>query len=320
MNWTRRDFLRTSSLGALAGVTGVIGMPGAVGGIGAASRLPVPAASQPGGTFRTLRDGVGIFTARGGTIGWLVNDDGAIVVDSQYPDTASECVDGLRERDARQIDALINSHHHGDHTAGNGAFADVVQEIVAHDRVPELQRRAAEASGADGDQTYPQTTFQDEWTIEVGGERVRAKHYGPAHTGGDCTIFFVRADVVHMGDLVFNRLFPFIDRPSGASIEGWIQLLETVAAEHSSRTLYIFGHGHQDFGVTGDHDDLLLQRDFLTALLETAQDAIDEGKSREELAALESLPDFPDYRPPAPQLTLGAALAVAWDELTEGSP
>jgi cyclase len=304
MTLTRRDFLGASALGLLAGLV---------------PRLAAGAQQLPH-EFVELRRGVGIFTARGGTIGWLANPDGTLVVDSQFPDTARLCLDGLRDRHARPVDALVNTHHHGDHTAGNGVFREAAARIVAHARVPALQRRAAAAGGSEDAQSYADTTFEDAWTVEVGDETVRAKHYGPAHTGGDCTVHFERADVVHMGDLVFNRAYPFIDRGGGASVAGWIALLEAVADEHGAETLYVFGHGRREFGVTGGRADVLVQRDFLAAVLETAERAVAAGKSREEAVAVERLSGFPDHAPLADWLTLGTALGAAYDEVTGAPP
>lgn len=301
MMWKRREFLGVSA----AGLAGVV-LPGRlVSGFGSA------------GEFSEIRRNVGIFTSRGGTIGWLLNPSGALVVDSQFPDPARECVEGLAERGGDAIDALINSHHHGDHTAGNGVFRPVARMIVAHRRAPELQRRSAETAGTLDAQTFADTTFDREWAISVGDETVSARHYGPAHTGGDCTIHFQQANIVHMGDLVFNRAYPFIDRPGGASVQGWIDLLETVAGEHSADTVYVFGHANPDFGVIGNRSDVLVQRDYLSGVLETARRSLAEGKSREEATALESLPEFPDHRALNPRLSLAASIGVAYDELTE---
>ncbi len=57
MSINRRRFLISSSAAVAAGIL----LP----------RLAVPAQDADG--FRDLRRGTGIFTARGGTIGWLVN-------------------------------------------------------------------------------------------------------------------------------------------------------------------------------------------------------------------------------------------------------
>jgi hypothetical protein len=49
-----------------------------------------PTLAQADG-FTALRRGVGTFRQRGGTIGWLLTDDGIVVVDTQYPESAPDC-------------------------------------------------------------------------------------------------------------------------------------------------------------------------------------------------------------------------------------
>jgi len=301
------------------------------GGALAGSTLPIPLpAARPGGSpfrgpapappirreFREIRRGVGIYSERGGTIGWLMNGDGVLVVDSQFPDTAANCLAGIRERTAVRIDALVNTHHHGDHTGGNGVFRPAVGRIVAHQRARELQRATAEASGNPlDDGALPDVTFQEAWSVELGDEVVHLRHHGPAHTGGDAVVTFEAANVAHMGDLLFNRLHPFIDRPSGASIAGWIDLLEHTLAAHDADTVYIFGHGHPEHGVVGGADDLRRKRDYLAALLETAGALRARGGTVAELEAMTELPGFEEYRSPSERLSLGFALSVAWEEL-----
>jgi cyclase len=118
-----------------------------------------------------------------------------------------------------------------------------------------------------------------------------------------------------MGDLMFNRLYPVIDRPGGASIAHWIVVLEEVAKTYPADAIYIFGHGNPKFGVTGKRADLLVFRDYLSGLLDYTQQRIKAGDAKEKIVALENLPGFPDYHSPLPN-RLGGNLGVAYDELT----
>ena len=129
---------------------------------------------------------------------------------------------------------------------------------------------------------------------------------------------FERANVVHMGDLMFNRLHPFVDRSSGARIASWIDSLGQVVAEHDADTIYVFGHGSPSAGVTGDRSELTHLRDYFSATLELTQREIQAGGSKEEIAATESLLGFEDYVSPFPLLSLSGVLGVAYDELSEG--
>ena len=297
MTWDRREFLCTTSL-ALVG--GAFGRP----------LLAQDAAPR----FEELRRNVGAFHMRGGTIGWLISDDAVVVVDSQFPDTAEACLNGLKTRSSRMIDALVNTHHHGDHTGGNKVFRPAVRQIVAHANVTMLQQRQASQRGTEADQEYPDTTFDETWRMDVGDEVVSAKHYGPAHTGGDVAVTFERANVVHMGDLMFNRRDPFVDRPGGARIRGWMDTLPQVIDDHDNDTLYIFGHAGEGFLVTGGGADLMVQRDYFAAVLEHVGNGLAAGRSQEQIASLERLPGMDDHAG-TPE-SLARVLDVAHEELS----
>ncbi len=302
----RRQFLGSSSTLVIAGLLGR-----------AFPAFGQQAAAPPVTKFEDLRRGVGIFTGNGGTIGWFVGKDAVLVIDSQFPATAQICIDGIKTRSTRGIDTLVNTHHHGDHTGGNKTFQPLVKHIVAQARVPELQKKAAAAAKTEADQAYADVTFTDTWKADLGTEIVHATHYGPAHTGGDAVIWFERANVVHMGDLVFNRLHPYIDRPAGASIANWVTSLGKVASEHAADTIYIFGHGNEKFGVTGRKADLTKMSDYLTAVLNHVHAGVKAGKTRDEITKVENLPGYEEYTWPGRRMTLSTVLNVAWEEVTE---
>jgi glyoxylase-like metal-dependent hydrolase (beta-lactamase superfamily II) len=242
-------------------------------GAALARRAAAQAAAGPVSAtqFQPLRRDVGIFTGRGGTIGWLASKEALAVVDTQFPDTALICLKGIPGIGSRTIDATINTHHHLDHTGGNVVFKAASRELVAHANVPKLQFEAAKRAEEQGTkidpaasvarQVYADTTFPDVWRRQLGGEIVTAEFRGPAHTGGDAVVIFEKANVVHMGDLVFNRLYPYVDRPGGASIRGWIKSLEDSVASYPADAVYVFGHGSSKFGVTGRRDDRPRQAD-----------------------------------------------------------
>jgi len=266
------------------------------------------------GPFHPLRDGSGYFTGRGGTIGWFVTDDSIVVIDSQFQNSAEEFISGITDYGSGPTRFLFNTHHHGDHVSGNGVFADNNYRIIAHQNVPGLQREAMQ--GNDTEIPAASITFEDEFSIDAGNELITAKYYGNAHTGGDSVIWFQNRNMAHMGDLVFNRWYPFIDRPGGASVRGWVTLLESVADEADGDTLFIFGHANSDFGVTGDRSDVLYMRDFLAKLIEHTEAGLAAGQSREEITSVQQFEEFPNHQSAGSRLSLPANLGVVYDELT----
>ncbi len=312
MSQSRRDFLAVSTVGVVAST---FGRPALVR---AWQQQPAPITPL----FTAIRRDVGFFTARGGTIGYLINANGVAVVDSQYPDSAKLCVDGLQERSKnRGVDILINTHHHADHTGGNPAFKGIAKKIVANKRAAELQQqvyddavKAATAKGgaAPAGILVADRTFTDTWSESVGDEKLTAKTYTPAHTSGDAIVFFEKANVVHLGDLMWNRVHPVIDRAAGASIANWIKIMDAISRVHDKDTIYIAGHTNAKFPATCSQSDLAMMRDYLSSLLAFVSFQIKGGKSRDEIIAMKDvLPNFTDHGP-----LLARSLTPAYDELT----
>jgi cyclase len=321
MHIDRRRFIVLSS-GALAAspVVRAFARP-----FGALEGQQPPAAAQPAAppvtAFTDVRRNVGIFTGRGGTIGFLINKEAVLAVDTQYPDTAKICVDGLKQkagpgRGPLNIDVVIDTHHHGDHTGGNGVFKADAKKIVAHAKVPELMKMvAASAPPTAAAPVFPDATFEKTWTEKAGDETVTATYNGPGHTSGDVIVHFERAHVVHMGDLLFHERHPRVDRPAGASIRNWIVILEKTAKDFPADAIYIAGHAKDGVAPTVDRTAVLHFRDYLSAALDYTTKAIARGETKDAIAAAASLQGFENFQGGGP-LTLKGVLESAYDELT----
>ena len=323
MALTRRHFLSSSTAAIAAGTLGRFAWPPVT--LGAQAQQPQQPQAPPQPVFTTIRRNVGTFTMQGGTIGWLVNATGAVAVDSQFPQSAQPCVDGLLERSKKtEIAMLINTHHHGDHTGGNGVFKPKTKTIVAHENVPKymqaaykatMDRRAQQTNptgNPPAEPVVPDKTVGDRWSTAFGDEQITTRHYGPAHTGGDIVIVFEKANVAHMGDLMFNKMHPVIDRANGASIANWATTLRKVSSELPADTIYIFGHAGTGHPVTGDRSNLQRHADYLDALLAFTAAKIKAGMTRDEFVALrEVIPGFDDYGP-----LIARPLPAAFDEVS----
>jgi len=312
MRATRRQFLECASRTIVA--AGMAGAP-----LSACRR--VNAGTSRLSTLEFLRQHCGIFVSAGepatGTIGFVLAAQGVVIVDSQYPDRIGVLLQALQSRGARAVDAVINTHHHRDHTSGNPVLHPVAKRIVAHDRVPEYLHQAANEDWPEAALVLPDVTFSESWSVNLGDELVSARHYGPAHTGGDVVVRFERANIVHLGDLVFNRLPPHIDRSHGGSATEWIHTLEHVIRDQPPDATYVFSHARPGQQVTGRRADVLLQRDYLTALLDRVRQGLGDGSSPAEIAKrvdLRSFPDHADYG----EFTLLRSVVGMHEELTGG--
>lgn len=256
-----------------------------------------------------------MFIGQGGTIGYLVNADGAVAVDSQFMNTATICAAGLKERAPKGIAMLLNTHHHGDHTGGNKAYG--VSKIVAHENCLKSHRATTEKNPHE--QAYATATFTDVWTEKFGNETIEMRYFGPGHTGGDAVIHFQQANVMHMGDLLFNRAHPNIDRAQGANVANWIKVLDAVAARASNDTIFIAGHA-KDNAVRNTKAEITHFRNYLTAALEHARAGVKAGQSKEEVQKLPALKGFEDNVSPSARLTMAFVLGICYDEVTNAKP
>src|SRR6476660_3542018 len=193
-------------------------------------------------SVRMLRNNVGIFTERGGTIGFLLSREGILVVDAQFPDTAAHLIDDLKKRGTAPLRYLLNTHHHGDHTSGNIAFKGLVEHVVAHENSLANQKAVAEKNKTTDKQLYPDITFHEDWKLKWSDEKIKADYFGPGHTNGDAVYFFENANILHVGDLMFNKRHPFVDRSAGANISSWIKDLDRIMKIADKDTIIIFGH------------------------------------------------------------------------------
>jgi cyclase len=321
VSMTRRKFVSVSSLSVAAiGLSRVPVVGQTPAGQPPAGQPPAsqpPAAQAPPVTkFEEIRQGVGFFSGMGGTIGYVINADGAIAVDSQFMQTAEICVAGLKQKAPKGIELLINTHHHADHTSGNPAFKSTVKRIVAHENCVTWQRKVAEQAGNAAQQAYADTTFTDTWKVDFGGETIHARYFGPGHTSGDAVIFFEKANVIHGGDLLFRRVHPRVDGPAGASVVNWVAILDKMIKGHNDDTAFIFGHG-KDGVVLGKKADVTYFRDYLSAALDHTRAGIKAGQSKEEIAKAPSLKGFEDVAQVNPRLSLAGVLESAYDELSK---
>ena len=259
-----------------------------------------------------LTKDIGIFTERGGTIGFLLSKKGIAVVDSQFPDQSKHLIDELKKKSERPFRLLINTHHHGDHTAGNISFKGIVEHVLAHANSLTNQKNVAVANKSEDKQLYPDQTYTNTWCQKIGKENICMYYYGAAHTNGDSFVHFEHANIVHCGDLVFNRRHPFVDRGAGANMKSWIEVLNKGVNKFDKNTTFIYGHSGTGYEVTGKADDLKKFGDYLGSVLKFVEGEMKAGKTKDEILKATAIPGADEWKGDGIQRPLQAA----YEELT----
>jgi cyclase len=133
----------------------------------------------------------------------------------------------------------------------------------------------------------PVVTFDDSVTFHWNDDALRVEYVGPAHTDGDAIVHFRRANVIHMGDVFFNGMYPFIDVDRNGSIAGMIRAVDRGLALADERTRIIPGHGPMA-GVA----ELRAYRATLQTVHERIAKLIAEGRTRQEVIAAKPTADL----------------------------
>ena len=133
----------------------------------------------------------------------------------------------------------------------------------------------------------PTVTFDHAMHLWHNGDSLDLVHFDPAHTDTDIYIHFHKADVLHVGDIWFNGMYPFIDESTGGSIGGMIRAGEKALAVAGSSTKIIPGHG-----PLGSKSDLKKFHDMLSAVRDKVAALKSTGATEQEAVAKKPTADF----------------------------
>lgn len=210
--------------------------------------------------------------------GFLAGPQGVISIDSCSTERRTRAYQAAIATVTRApVRAVINTHHHGDHTFGNCLFPGAA--ILAHERARAEAiafgppRELPVWDGPDwGELTLdpPFITFAGEIALHSGDLRAQVRYVGmPAHTSNDSIVWIPERSVLFCGDLIFNGGTPFLLM---GSVAGAIEVLENVVRPLGAQTT-VPGHGP----VFHDQAPLEATLDYLRFVLDLAARSAEAG-------------------------------------------
>ncbi|MGB5821256.1 MAG: MBL fold metallo-hydrolase [Saonia sp.] len=235
----------------------------------------------------TLSNDVYMLTGRGGNIGIYTGQHNVFMIDDQFDHLSEKIKNAISTITDKPISFLFNTHMHGDHSGGNANFNTKKTTLVAHEnarkRIRTRQKQNLDEKKISLDhyrRMLPEVTFSDDITFYDGDETIMAFHVHHAHTDGDAIIYFMKNNVLHMGDTYFSGRYPYIDLKSGGSVQGYIDAHKKVLMIIDNETKIIPGHGRPSNKKELETYVKMLEDIKTKVLVE-----IDAGKSLEEIKA-----------------------------------
>jgi glyoxylase-like metal-dependent hydrolase (beta-lactamase superfamily II) len=253
---------------------------------GLVSLIKDSAATSPIVTHK-LRNNISVLEGSGGNVAVLTGPDGKVLVDAGIGVSRAQMTSALAALGSDPITHLINTHWHFDHADGNTWLHSVGAKIIAQNNT--RKHLSGIQRVEDWDYNFlpmpagalPSEVFDKEHELKLNGASIGLKHYGPAHTDSDISVTFAEANVVHVGDIFWNGIYPFIDYSTGGSIDGTIAACDASLAAVNDDTIIIPGHGKP----VSNKAELKEFRDMLVAVRDNVAQLKKAGKTRDETVA-----------------------------------
>ncbi|MBO6514379.1 MAG: MBL fold metallo-hydrolase [Phycisphaerales bacterium] len=246
-----------------------------------------------------------------------ITDNAVVMIDTKYPHFAGAMkadAATVSKSDAPEI-TLINTHHHGDHTAGNAIIIPTAVASYAHkNAIPRIQSQldtfkttgsaASERikgfsdSKALADLAKQAASKAESWTNEditpknpidtqttdltIDGSNITLHHFGAGHTDNDLVVHFKDDNLIHTGDLVFNGLHPYFDPPAGVTALGWLLALNSTYNLCDESTTVVPGHGEPS-----DRTIIANQMNYITSIITNVQAEIKKDTPKEDILNME---------------------------------
>jgi cyclase len=240
-----------------------------------------------------LRDNLTLLYGPGGNMVALDGADGKILVDSSFVPVVPKIKEALDGMSSNPLKLLINTHWHFDHTDGNALLHEAGATILAHENTRKRLSTPQDIAAfgmhfpASPEAAWPQQTFIEAFQLYFNNEELALSYIKPAHTDTDIFIRYEKGNVLHMGDIFFNGMYPFIDSSTGGSINGMIAGTESAFKLIDADTKIVPGHG-----PVGVKAALAKYRDMLVTVRDRVQAQKKAGKKVEEVVAAKPTADL----------------------------
>jgi glyoxylase-like metal-dependent hydrolase (beta-lactamase superfamily II) len=241
-----------------------------------------PQQSQPAPLeIQKVKDNLYMITGAntGGNTAAFITEKGVVVVDTKYANNGPGILEKIKSVTPKPVIMVINTHTHGDHVGGNGAFTGAV-EFIAHENCKASMEKMPAFQSEEGKKFLPGKTYKDKLSLLNGADKIDLYHFGRGHTGGDTFVVFPALKVMHSGDIFAGKGTPIMDTGNGGSGLEYPKTLANAAAGIKDVESVIPGHSSlmtwNDFKEYGD---------FIRELVAAVEQAKKDGKTIDQAAA-----------------------------------
>ena len=174
------------------------------------------------------------YLSGGGNSGIIVTDSAVVVIDSKMSKPAKSLYTIATEKAGHKPIIVINTHYHGDHVNGNQYYKG--DNIYIGSYTKDFLTKNIDAAN------QPNNFVKDSLLLNLGNESLLLVNMGQAHTFDDMVVYLVKHRILFTGDVVTNKMNPFLKKESGADVEKWTAVLDRINKGFDMVTV-VPGHG-----------------------------------------------------------------------------
>ncbi|MDT8398136.1 MAG: MBL fold metallo-hydrolase [Pseudomonadales bacterium] len=297
----RREFVKSATCSALA-----LGLP-----------LSLRAQSTPLHSME-LAPGLSLVTGAGCNVVVAVGSDAVAVVDGGLREQAPALLQKINELAAgKPVRTLFNSNWRPEHIGLNYLLGGSGLTIIAHENTRlwqtaefrvEWEKRIYEPLP---EMAQANQSFYTKGSLDLGSEVLDYGYLPQAHTDGDIYIYFRRANVLAVSDLLGATAYPILDYSTGGWIGGMQKATAALLDLADDNTRIIAAEGPLQ-----SRRDLEEQAVMLDKAREQVAQAYRSGYSLAQFKASEPASDF-GSRWGDPELFLTQLYEGAWGHVRE---
>jgi glyoxylase-like metal-dependent hydrolase (beta-lactamase superfamily II) len=237
--------------------------------------------------------------------------DGLLLVDTGMVAAGPQVFEEIRKRTDASLHTVIYTHGHLDHAFGLKPWLEAGERprVIAHENVIERFRTYMKTAPMnihinrvqfgieqdifwpqqEDDFVWPDTTYRDQLTLRLGGERFELRH-AKGETDDATWVWACDRGIVCSGDL-WEGILPNCGNPQKVQRypEEWADALEAIASVQA--VLLLPGHGRPLEGADKIRSCCLNTAEALRAIVRQTLDGLNAGRTQEEILAEIRIPE-----------------------------
>jgi cyclase len=220
--------------------------------------------------------------------------DGILIVDANYKEAGKYLKAEIEKIKGAEINYIINTHWHFDHVGGNEILANDKTIIIAHEDAKNLllkdQFLLGDTIRALPKSALPNKTFTGSFDMKFNGENIELLPVSGSHSAGDIIVYFKNSNILHIGDLIFADMFPYVDYEHGGSVFTLESNLQIIIDMFPDNIRIVPGHGR-----IYSKEDLKKYKEMISGTISIVKKEKDKGKSLEEIQKADVLKEWKDW-------------------------